>query len=748
MARRATGSPMSSASSAGIGRSRSELAAAAIALLACMWLLATLVYLAGRPLDTSDLWWHLALGEVYSEEGPWPGADPLLHTAHPDAPVQHEWLFGVLLHGVYRVGGFGCLRIAHVLAVIGIVGLAASLFRGRAGSAPGAPALTWLALGSFVTLAWWRLFQLRPDLASIAAALLLTRLLFLSSEAPGARKIAVAAALLAVWANLHSLFAVGLALIVAALLGLGLEALLQRAIPAKPADPGEAAARRARALGAVLALGTLGSLLNPRGWAQHMTFFTSSRESAIWHVRDEWTHFDPFRWGHYAEGSVPFTSWLVMDAIGLAFVLASVATFIGFVRRPSRAALGRFDPALFGLSVAAFVAILVSVRFLWLSFLPLLYLLQLAGRSESRRAQAAFAWAAAAASVALVSGSSLAHGFERSAASLQGYWSRPYDTAGYPIRSVRFLAATGLTGNLFNAYEEGGFLGYWLAPKLRTFIDSRTEHYSLEVVRDYTRVNRQRGRTADRSFLEILDEYRVDVFLGSGLPERRDLFKRAAYTTAHLDGAPGWIPVFRSVDQAIHLRRNERNRENLARVTAFYAAEDVPFDPDTGLDVEVVIATRPDWAVVHGMLPARYLELLLEARSEGSERRFEALDRLGYAYAAIGAYRSQVRADREASALRPRAPAPRRRLVFGLLHLGRPAAALTQARELHGLDASDPRTAIFLSTARLLQGWDGSHSPDVNRKLGELPLLVESELREMFSQRYLGPPSTDPGNLP
>lgn len=732
-----------------------------VALLACTSVVAALLYLAGRPLDTSDMWWHLALGEVYSEVGPWPDGDPLLHTAHADAPVQHEWLFGVLLHFVYRLGGFGALRVAHVLAVIGILWLAAALFRRRAGSAPGMSALTCLAVSSFVTLAWWRLFQLRPDLPSIAATLLLTGLLFTSSEAPKARNVVAAAALLAVWANFHSLFAVGLALIVAALLGLGLQGLMQRALLPQPdrAAAAESPAQRARVLGRVLAVGTLASFLNPRGWAQHLTFFTSSQESAIWTVRDEWAHFNPFRWDDYAEASVAFTSWLAMDAIAVAFVLASVAAFVEVVRRPSRAALGRFDPPLFSLSVAALVAILVSVRFLWMSFLPLLYLLQLACRIGNPRNRAALAWTAAAVCVALAAGSPLAHGFERRAASLRGYWSMPYFTASYPIRSIRFLVSTGLTGNLFNAYEEGGFLGYWLAPKLRTFIDSRTEHYSFEVMRDYTRVNRQRGRGAGQSFLEILDEYHVDVFLGSGLPEQRDLFKRAAYTTAHLDGAPGWIPVFRSVDQSVHLRRNDRNRENIARVAAYYGAEGVPFDPESGLDVEAVIAARPDWAVSHEMLPARYSELRRESRSELPQRRFQALDRLGYAYAVIGAYRSQVAVDLEAAALRPRAPAPRRRLVFGLLHLRRPVAALAQARALHAIDASDPRSAIFLNTAQTLQGRmlkgrglrgsGAGFSPDVNRKIGELPLLVESELREMFSQRYLGPPpSADPERLP
>ncbi len=59
------------------------------------------LYAAGGPLKTPDAWFHLKMGEVYVAEGLWPDADPLLHTAHADAPIQHEWLFGVVPHQLH-----------------------------------------------------------------------------------------------------------------------------------------------------------------------------------------------------------------------------------------------------------------------------------------------------------------------------------------------------------------------------------------------------------------------------------------------------------------------------------------------------------------------------------------------------------------------------------------------------------------------------------------------------------------------
>ena len=59
--------------------------ATALGLLALMVLL-----LAGAPIYTDDLWWHLKAGEMYATEGPWPEADWMLHTASDGAPIQYE----------------------------------------------------------------------------------------------------------------------------------------------------------------------------------------------------------------------------------------------------------------------------------------------------------------------------------------------------------------------------------------------------------------------------------------------------------------------------------------------------------------------------------------------------------------------------------------------------------------------------------------------------------------------------------
>ena len=68
------------------------------AWVAALGMATMLMWLAGQPLATPDLWFHLKAGETYLEKGLWPDRDPMLFTAFEGGPVQHEWLFGVGLH--------------------------------------------------------------------------------------------------------------------------------------------------------------------------------------------------------------------------------------------------------------------------------------------------------------------------------------------------------------------------------------------------------------------------------------------------------------------------------------------------------------------------------------------------------------------------------------------------------------------------------------------------------------------------
>lgn len=687
------------------------IAALSLALV-CGWLL----YLCGRPLATSDLWWHLAMGEVYATQGPWPaGGDPLLFTAHADAPVQHEWLFGVAVYAVEKALGYQGLRALHVLLVAGCLALALSSFRRSSRSFETAA----LATLVFTLLASWRFVQLRPDLVSIPAALALHRLLLEPEAGPGARRIALAALLVLVWVNVHSLFAVGLLLLAA-----GLAGALGEAVLAARLAPGSDASRRARGragrLAAALALCGLASLANPRGLRQHLTFLTSSRESAIWEVADEWRRFDPLSWRGLGHSLGP-GEWLLADLVlALALALAVVAG-LRLVRRRSPEALRDAAPVHAALAFAGAVALLASVRFLWLAAFPLLYALAFERRLAPGAGQRVAALAAGACALLALawpqSNTPRRFGPEAPPPG-PGYLAPAVNDFKFHGDAVRFLEETGLEGRLFNTYRLGGYLGYRLAPRLRTFIDSRTEHYPTEVYLEYSRIVERRGERPGEDFRALLDRRGVDVFLGVGIPPTRP---GRPFTAAHLEGSPGWLLVSRSIRHAIWLRRGERNARNLARVVAWYRREGVPFDPARGLDVERVLREQPGWAETHHMQLPGYPTWQRERDDPDPDLRFRARVGLARNLVLLGVYRAALPLAREATALRPDAKPAWRELAYALLRLGRHAEGLAAAESLLAIAPDDARSREFLAAARAVQPL-APGAPEAGARLDRLTL--------------------------
>lgn len=668
--------------------------------LALLFVLGCILLLAAGPILTDDFWWHLAMGEAYASGGPWLAADPLLHTAHASGPVQHEWLFGVLVHTLEGLGGFHGVRFFHALAVLAIAGLAYSVFRRETRVASRLSPLVALATTLFLTLAWWRLMQARPDLASIAATLLFYRLLFEETAAEGApspswARTGAFAALTAVWANLHSLFAIVFPLAAAGLLGLlvrhhAADWLIARAPGAPGAFAGDAA--RAKRVAIALGAGGLASLLNPRGWEQHATFFTSSQSAAIWQVRDEWRAFNPFHFDGEHE-SLGALDWALTDVILFAFALAAIAGSIRFLRAPSAQRLRAVDPVLYAMGLAAVIAMLTSVRFLWLSVFPLLCLLRTAretGVGVRSPVTAALATVALAAVFPAASSWSVVRSTQPAA--LGAYLTTPYLGHKYGVAGVQFLRDAGIEGNLFNAYGAGGFYGYWLSPHLRTFVDGRTEHYAPEVFDDYLAIVR-RSPAGDRDLDTLLADRSVGVFAGFGFPNdspRHGL----RYTAGHLLDHPDWVPVSRSTLHTIWLRRSDRT--NLARVAAYYAKQGVPFDPQIGFDPERVLAEAPDWAIAHHVVPAGYRELDAAHRSGTASR--EQLRRLAIVLALAGAHERQLEVDLAHEEAHGTRPALSRRIVFALLRLGFVDEAYRMAEHLESLAPGDPAAAAVATT--------------------------------------------------
>jgi len=258
--------------------------AAALAHAALIAMAALSIFAIGRPVFTDDAWWHLAFGRAYASAGPWLPADPILHTATgPPAPAS--WLSDLGMFAISRALGFTGLRVFHVASALAILALVWDALRRAARS----PIIASLGTSVFLALASYRLFQLRPELASLLATLVLYRLILADGALPSRARVAVAVVLCGIWANLHAGFLLGPILIAAAAAGVALS------MPLQP-NPQRAALRaQALRLATASGLALLATLVNPSGGEAHTAYLSAGDEApALARVVDEWTPFDPF----------------------------------------------------------------------------------------------------------------------------------------------------------------------------------------------------------------------------------------------------------------------------------------------------------------------------------------------------------------------------------------------------------------------------------------------------------------------
>lgn len=682
---------------------------------------ATLV-LVGQPIYANDTWIHLALGERFLADGPFLDADPFLFAA-PGPPAPSSWLGSAAIAGGRAVLGWAGLRALHVAFVLGILALAWQIARRTSRS----PAAASLVVVAFVALGTYRFVQLRPELFTIAATLALHPLLLAPRQGPDARRIAVAAGGVALWANVHAAFLLG------PLLVLGVAASLAAlAVVARPFRPHAAGAHleegiRVRRLAIAGLVMLAASLLNPLGVDAHLAYFAAGDATLdLSAVTDEWARTDLFAW---PPANRPPTwpawllSWLSVGAIVWGASRVARETFGGrdAQARAADAGLveaapaqssgaGGLDPACLALAVAGTAAALLATRFLWLELFALALGARLVrdairGTGIDRGATPlvpALALAALAIGTGtlhlragdwpLVSRSLRASIAGASAATPYG---APYYPGRFHTHAMAFLAETGLEGRIYNPYPLGGFMSFWLAPRLQ-MSSSGTMNVERGAMEDLLAIGERRTVRDGESYAELLARRGLDVFLGTGLPIEPIPGRRRPSSAGHLEGEPDWLLVFRNVRSALYVRRSGPHAEaNLDRVERYYAARGLPFDRrGRGLDLGGAIEADPDWAIRHGLVPADF-----EALRRGVERDAAAAEgpagapRLAMLFATLGLYEEALAVDRRLLAGRPGHAGALRRGLICSLRLGRDRAAFELARALDARGAARGREA-------------------------------------------------------
>ena len=275
----------------------------------------------------------------------------------------------------------------------------------------------------------------------------------------------------------------------------------------------------------------------------------------------------------------------------------------------------------------------------------------------------------------------------------------------------------------------GNFLGYWLAPRLRAFVNGSL-NLPAQTLRDGRALMARSGGESGLAFSELLDRHEIDVFFGEGMPVVSRRNRPADFTATHLDATPGWIPIFRNVHSSLHLRDTPRNEANIARIAAYYDREGVPFDRRRGFVVADVVRRAPEWARAHAVVPGRFARLQLSVNSEDPFVRRAARRDLAALYLLIG------EVERAAPLLRrmlrddPEDAVARHRLVWSLLHAGDAQGAREEARALQAADAGpDPLSAHI---ARIAIDTASENAEETRASIATLPVFTRAELTRAF----------------
>jgi hypothetical protein len=482
-----------------------------------VWLAAVLwfAFLAGVLVDATgmDYWWTVKLGERLWATGQLPTADWLSFTASREPYVEQQWLAQAVLALVHQAGG---PPLALLLRGIALALVTGGLFRACRRQGAPAWAAAWacaLAVPLIVGGA-----AIRPQL--LALPLFTFFLLGTTVWCGRAWTLAALPLAMALWANLHGSFPLGIALVGIALAGRGWEV--------RGSWRGDETLRR---LALLLALCLLAPLANPYGpglvsWLVDYMMFNNGGQG-LPALAQEWQP----------------TSLAALH--GRLFFLSAIVLAIVLVRVGPPSPADSLRLLVFGVlalqavrSTAWWALVWVPVLAWGLSRLPWPGHGAGASSTESRRGVPALN--------ALLIGGLLV------LAVLGLPWLRPrgllYSPERWPITdpkdpvAVAEFVATLPAARLYNDLNWGGYLGWRLAPRQRVFVDARYQLYTPHLFRDYFAIAGARPGWAD-----LLAAYKIDALVVSRTTQAPLL------AAAEADGS--WRAVYCDAEAAVYVPR-------------------------------------------------------------------------------------------------------------------------------------------------------------------------------------------------
>lgn len=483
--------------------------------------------LALTPLQDFDTFWQLQSGKYMVETGSFIDRDVFSLAA--DVPrMEHCWLSDLIFYGLYSLGGYGLLGLIKPA----LIGLCAWLLFRWADPGPQGERGLVAAVTALCLLASEPSWLERPQLWTFLFSLLYLRLLY-RGRTEGLRAWGWLPVLMVPWANLHAGCVFGFVL--AGIFGAG---ELVRVLKG---------AASWRSLGQLAAVGLslpLAASINPYGY--HIPLILLGNISL--HDVDLPSMAGVMEWLPPSWEQVPLF-YVVMGFWG--------ASLLPRVRRAEAGEWIFFAAFLYMGSSQIRHATLVP---LLAGFFLAPAAVQLAGSgARSGWLDGLFRWATVVALVLV---------FIQQGRS--GNLGLGLKKDFYPVAAADFVLEKQLPGNLYNAYDWGGYLMWRLYPSYRVFLDGRStsqEHFMASTLIDEARPGWQ-GQ---------LERYGVNTILtrtcyddtGGPLPLIDALATDPGWALVHAD-AVGLVFVRRSLATAEPLPFAEVYRTQLAEAQRLY----------------------------------------------------------------------------------------------------------------------------------------------------------------------------------
>ena len=418
-------------------------------------------FLAGlRTVSEFDLGWQLATGRWVVQNHHVPSTDVFSYTAQ-----GKPWIYpvgaGLVFYAAYLIGSYGLISWIGAAACVGTVALL--LRRGHAVRAG-------IAILAIPLLAWRT--SPRADMFTVVLFAAFLSLLWENYQT-GTARLWLLPLLMVAWVNVHLGFVAGLALIVAYV---GIE-LLEMILGD---ERRRAASERLRHASVWLVGTALITVANPWGWEVYRALLLQERALGQQQLNiTEWSGV-PMTWTAFATA---LSLSKTQGAIYLLLIIAMVAAAVALLKGQFGAAillLGAVYPAIRHVRMSAiFACVVVVVGGSVLA--PAILELGTWVQRPKMRSIAAYAAVGVLAALAFVRCFDLAtnrhyvRGIEESTfgAGL-GWW--------FPERAAEFVERENLAAEIFNSYDEGGYITWRLGPKYRDYVDGRAIPFGMSQI--------------------------------------------------------------------------------------------------------------------------------------------------------------------------------------------------------------------------------------------------------------------------